>query len=171
LSNPTRTQEKTNMGYTHYYYTPKEFDEKIWKLFIRDVKKLAKALPDTVKIAGGCGTGEPEYSKDVIVFNGAGENSFETFCIDRKANVEGFVQEDPKGRIFNCCKTAQRPYDLFVMLTLISLKRWFGKEVMICSDGDKPDWKQALDLYKEVARCEIPWFILMHEDKDEETTC
>ena len=50
---------------------------------------------------------------------------------------------------YNFCKTARKPYDLMVCISLLRLKYHFP-ETIIKTDGTRKDWKEANDLYKKV---------------------
>lgn len=59
------------MGYTHYWYRPKEISRATFKAIVEDFRKLQPGLASAgIKLAGGSGEGEPIFSDDVVVFNG-----------------------------------------------------------------------------------------------------
>lgn len=61
------------MGYTHYWYTPKEFSKKEFTAFSKDVKKILSYCHDKlgIHIANGLGEKKPTVNKDLIRFNGS----------------------------------------------------------------------------------------------------
>ena len=49
---------------------------------------------------------------------------------------------------FACTKTAFRPYDLAVCVFLIIAKHHLGTKIIVSSDGEMPQWKDALQMVK-----------------------
>ena len=155
------------MGYTHYYYRQKELDKKKFQDFKDDVVKLHRSLPEhtnsaggyhthqRVIIKGGDGTGSPHFSIDGICFNGDKEKDMyhETFNIPRVHMKE---RVDENGLIFDFCKTARKPYDILVCASLIALKKHFGNDVKVSSDGDEEEWQPAIDFFEEVLGKKAP---------------
>lgn len=109
----------------------------------------------------------PQFNKSTVHFNGAGSKTrikkqstdgkwrwedtnvaeanenldHETFVLNRKARkLEKYEKDDED--IFDCCKTARKPYDLMVCACLILYKYYFPY-VQISSDGNEEDWKPA----------------------------
>lgn len=71
------------------------------------------------------------------IVNGSGSGSYETFRVARI--LEDRNNADEFGRVFNCTKTAYRPYDLTVTACLIALKYHFPA-CKVSSDGEDKDW-------------------------------
>lgn len=117
------------MGYTHYW-EKNEGSKLIIKTFktklLKAIEVMGKVVNDNSKLlAGWDGTGKPTVTKDVIRFNGKGEdNSHETFSV--ASNWDGS---------FDFCKTARKPYDIVVVACLAVLKHFCGNAVRISSDG------------------------------------
>lgn len=119
------------MGYTHYWNfagntAPK--DLKDGEKRFAEAARIINACADKVKgmgveIAGGVGNGSPTINERAIYFNGKGRESYETF----------YVALDRDGWDF--CKTARRPYDILVCLSLLALKSVFGEDFKYTSDG------------------------------------
>lgn len=108
------------MGYTHYFEV--KFSDNGWEKFRKDVRKLFKSLPETVKIQREYDNdSRPLNGKDKIVFNGVGDDGHETFWLDKNGE-------------WAFCKTAQKPYDLAVCCVLM-LASWNGISGKISSDG------------------------------------
>jgi hypothetical protein len=137
------------MGYTHYWRIPKELDAEKFATLSAELQTAADLLPDYSTSAGmnhegvihlgdGGGEGNPIFSKEEICFNGKGAGSHETFIIQQNGNSD-----------FEFCKTARKPYDLMVCLSLLRLKHHFP-ESKISSDGGAADWKPAKEFYKKV---------------------
>ena len=137
------------MGFTHYW-TPKKSSAKKFKNFSDTCKILHDNLPkksDTaggyhndsdIKIGDGAGreNSKPEFSKDLVIFNGIGDLMHETFAI-------GLNEND-----WNFCKTARKPYDLLVCACLLAAVDIL--EYDISSDGDLDDWIPATKFYNKV---------------------
>ena len=139
------------MGYTHYW-TLKKSSAKKFKDFSDTCKILHDNLPEKSNTAGGyfadekisigdwdghLGLGKaPEFSKDLVNFNGVGELQHETFNIEFDQNGWSF------------CKTARKPYDLLVCACLLAASNILGYD--ISSDGNLKDWKPAMEYYNEV---------------------
>jgi hypothetical protein len=160
------------MGYTHYWkftMNPKDIKdgEKKFKNAVKLLKKCLAKLPERVetdvydsekmkyvkeliplRLAGGMGTGEPEFSDTKVWFNGYddGVNDFshETCAI---------LLDDPNDYSFNFCKTAEKPYDVAVCLTLICFKKAFGDDFNYSSDGRETEndgWVNAHRIFDSV---------------------
>lgn len=69
-----------------------------------------------------------------------GDCSHETFMIKRVVYDKTPAQD---GKVFDCCKTAYKPYDLVVMCCLLLAKKHFGDSIIIKSDGTLNQWKDA----------------------------
>lgn len=72
---------------------------------------------------------------------GFGSGSYETFSIELNEKSD-ITDDENTDLIFNCCKTAYRPYDLAVTAVLIAFKHYFP-ESKISSDGEAKDWLDA----------------------------
>ena len=72
-----------------------------------------------------------------------GDCSYETFHFPR-VYKPGAWQELREGLYFNCCKTAFRPYDLAVTAFLVVAKHHLGKRLLVHSDGEVPQWQDAM---------------------------
>lgn len=120
------------MAYSHYWefkghIAPKDLENGENK-FARAAELIRKAYNKVtemgIEIADGTGEGgEPTISDSEIYFNGKGDESYETFAI-RADDGE-----------WNFCKTARRPYDLLVCVSLLAFKEAFGEDFSYKSDG------------------------------------
>jgi hypothetical protein len=153
------------MGYTHYWtYKPSKIKdtEELRKKFrqavcwIDQAHKLIKKNPsihqgqaggyhDDVpcRIRGGLGRGTPIINESGVWFNGdeKTEMSHETFRI----------LWDKEGRDF--CKTARKPYDLLVCVSLLAMNEAFkgtNGAFKFSSDGDNSDWETAKDVFTRI---------------------
>lgn len=153
------------MGYTNYMRTPAVMDADKFKLLSEELETVSGLLPahsesartepskEFIVIRGGDGEGSPVFNENVIAFNGDKKDDMyhETFAIER-------VKRDSrseKGLVFDFCKTARKPYDLMVKISMLRLKYHFPECELSC-DGVAADWKQAKKVYKKVFGGTIP---------------
>lgn len=127
------------MGYTHYFpaqrdFTPDEFA----RLGDAARKIIAQASQGVtpVQLAAEYDdpTEPPQIDGELIRFNGAGEEGYETFYLPRCR----------EGAIF--CKTAHRPYDVVVVAVLIAADTIAPGALTITSDGEPDEWQAGLTL-------------------------
>lgn len=78
---------------------------------------------------------------------GLGLGSYETFRVSRIFDDD--FRSEENGLLFDCCKTAFRPYDLAVTAILVSLKHHVP-ECRISSDGDLSNWSDAIRMCVEL---------------------
>lgn len=59
------------MGYTHYWYKPKEIKEEMFRKIVDDFRKLLPAFKMLdIPLANGAGEGEPIINYNAVIFNG-----------------------------------------------------------------------------------------------------
>jgi hypothetical protein len=155
------------MGYTHYWtYQPNNMldTEKLRRRFRVAVDIIEKAYKKVRKnrfihegqaggfykcvpciIRGGLGKGSPMINESEVWFNGDAETGtdHETFGIrwfPSGGEVKGF------------CKTARKPYDILVCVSLLAFKHAFNDPAVFSfsSDGDNSDWEEAKDLFTRI---------------------
>jgi len=150
------------MGYTHYYGHSQEIKQEAWDKFLEDVKKIANTFnlgilqsvdfikdgeglignpQSDIRIGDGSAYGNedggiPTFNKDEIEFNGVGNDSCETFSIQR-TGTDTFT------------KTNRRDYDIMVAATLVLYKHHFPHAKAGCDDG-ADGFKEAIKLCEEV---------------------
>jgi hypothetical protein len=73
----------------------------------------------------------------------SGDCSYETFGLERVTQRRPW---DDDARVFEFCKTNYQPYDVVVTAVLIALKRHFGDEVTVSTDGTDKDWEDGRQL-------------------------
>lgn len=128
------------MGYTHYFELLKKPEDAKVKLFNEFVAKAIEL--STVPICNGYGNEgtEAEINDEVVIFNGCGDDSYETFVIDYE-NIEwGF------------CKTAMKPYDEVVVACLYGASQIFGEDGFKWSsdgNGEEGDFDEGKALYEK----------------------
>lgn len=140
------------MGYTSKFYKVKEISPSKWELFLVDFNKV---LPHFEDVLDKTTDQKLVMNNEIIFFNGIGDESHETFYIDRVSDEnskETYHQDERKGKYFECCKTNRNPYDLAVSSALIIAKKHFGEDFIVGSDGDNSDeeWIMAKELCHKV---------------------
>jgi len=160
------------MGYTHYWtYNPNKIDntEELRKKFLQAVCWIDRAHKEIKKnkkfihagqaggfydeqpciIRGGLGEGKPMINESQIWFNGDAKTGMdhETFGIRWCGNE----------REHDFCKTARKPYDLLVCVSLLAMQQAFkGTEAFtFSSDGDNAEWEEAKDLFIRITGLSI----------------
>jgi hypothetical protein len=127
------------MGYTHYWSHP-AIGEEEWAALMRDALVIITNMKKRgIAITGWDGTGKPEIVPDMIRFNGADPDDYETFAIGRNHTP------------FDFCKTEYRPYDLAVMLMLLAAHRRIeGFAFNSDGDWDGQEWREGRQVYAEL---------------------
>ena len=148
------------MGYTHYFDFDKKLESNDFDKIAMDMSVIANHF-SSKKIkhsnAGGYhtepvelfdGRGETkgiELNTEIIdkkitltrvAFNGGGELGHETLAISL-------------GMEWDFCKTARKPYDVAVCMTLLSIK-YHTPYASIRSDGNLKEWGQAIRLWNKL---------------------
>ncbi len=77
-----------------------------------------------------------------------GDCSHETFSLEQKlSEIPQWKKEHKPDRlIFECTKTAFKPYDLAVNVCLIIAKHHLGDAIKVTSDGDAENWQEGMQL-------------------------
>lgn len=160
------------MGYTHYWkfkQNPKDIKNGAdkFKKAVDMLKVGIEKLPKKVEyeyydykeggiksedvdlvLADGGGTGEPVFNDECVCFNGlytqGKDFSHETCCIQL---------DEPENFEFDFCKTAEKPYDVAVCLTLLCFKKAFGSDFTYRSDGDGTEygWVKAKEIFDSLS--------------------
>lgn len=138
------------MGYTHYFTQKRN-------LKVSEMEALANATAKIIRATNVPVIWEydepgkpPEITKDLIRFNGVGDDGHETFWLPRqRPKREAWQDKDTHGFLF--CKTARKPYDIIVVAVLCAAHRIAPGAFAIGSDGDAEDWDDGLALFNRVA--------------------
>ena len=134
------------MGYTHYFEQHRPLTKPEWQVIATFAKAMfAYDQSHDKLLANGHGEVDsaPEVTTDTIWFNGIEDASHESMVIDREGNG------------FQFCKTAQKPYDRYVVALLCYIDAVAPKAFRIASDGLKSDWTEGLALAKLIANGNI----------------
>jgi hypothetical protein len=136
------------MGYTHYWYQKQDCPPYTWAVLVAKARRaLAPEVPllcyeDTSDIP------KPGFwvtDNDEIIFNGRGDDSYETFWLNRKqSSLEPWQEHYRDEGVFNCCKTGRAPYDTAVQLVLLLAEQLAPEAYTLKSDGDLLNWLSAI---------------------------
>ena len=138
------------MGYTHYWRQLRDFTDTEWQ----ELTRLAKLITADGVLDQTLSTVEFNIDNEQICFNGVGDNGHETFIITKKKRAKSDYEEqeayDRQGA-FEFCKTAQKPYDRYVVAVLcaiynmkIKLDEEKPPVLYIRSDGNTKYWTEGL---------------------------
>ena len=131
------------MGFTRYYTVNKKLNSEDFSNFSKDSKSVCDWVTSKYghKIAGCDGYDNPNFTDQVVAFNGSGEDdSHETFQLS--LNTIGF----------QFTKTQLKPYDKHVFATLIVAKYYFGESIEISGDGEDDDYPEISEVVKSFIR-------------------
>ena len=144
------------MGYTHYFPRVKNvpIKKQDWDGLCSDVQKLYEALPPEIKIMNREENPGITTTKRMIIFNGQEPDDYETFVLIRNQKEHEWSKGGPE--IFNFCKTAQRPYDLLVVSTLLAAKDRLKEAIRVDSDGDVEDWEEGFRFAVKTLERDMP---------------
>jgi len=135
------------MGYTHYWRQSRDFTEKEWKQIQDFSKKLLKSKDAKEIITSD--KKDCDYLRindHCVVFNGKKELSHETFALERYVPTDDKYHDVNKDGHFNFCKTAEKPYDLYVVAMLVFADHISLNALKLSSDGDWNDWERGCQL-------------------------
>jgi hypothetical protein len=155
------------MGYTHYWkYNPNEIlnTEELRERFRFAVDIINKAHKMIKKdkfihkgqaggfyddqpciIRGGLGEGIPMINESQVWFNGDAKKGLDHETFD----IKWYPYE---GIDNGFCKTARKPYDILVCVSLLAFKHAFDNPDVFTfsSDGDNAEWEEAKDLFTRI---------------------
>jgi hypothetical protein len=134
------------MGYTHYWTQRRDFTKDEWTTVSADFAALFKHAihAEGIYLADGMGDRgtKPEIDGDRILFNGVGDDSHETFTVNRKRPPKAAWE---KRRGWDFCKTARKPYDAVVVAALCYLATILETHD-VSTDGSGPEFLDGLAL-------------------------
>lgn len=168
------------MGYTHYWKQERPFTDEEWGRMIEHVKAVYKNLPKhsvssrapypevPLIIRGSDGTGEPDFGYGVITFNGdaetVGDYGYTPFTGTEDMSHDTFFLESDVVTDFEFCKTARKPYDLFVQAVLI-LASHHNDGFTFKSDGFIDEWDAAVKLVNDTVDLFAAEELVQHLEK------
>ena len=129
------------MGYTHYWRPTRDLTEDEWDNIRQVAKTILKDNHGIILDNEPTDSQNLSITYDSILCNGIGDDGHETFYLTRKMRND-----------FEFCKTAQKPYDKYIVAMLIAVAQ-ITDSITVSSDGDQSDWLEGLQLYVE--RCTL----------------
>lgn len=136
------------MGYTHYWNAKKSITKTVWSKIRKDINLLIDEADG--KLAADYDLPEERALCDIerVSFNGIGLAGHDTFYFRRLVNYDGMIPRHPG---FGFCKTANKPYDVYVTAALTIMQRHVGADdLILSSDGDMEDWESGIELAARV---------------------
>jgi len=127
------------MGYTHYWRPTRDLTEDEWDNIRQVAKTILKDNHGIILDNEPTDSQNLSITYDSVLCNGIGDDGHETFYLTRKMRND-----------FEFCKTAQKPYDKYIVAMLIAVTQ-ITDSITVSSDGDQSDWLEGLQLYVE--RC------------------
>ena len=127
------------MGYTHYWRPTRDLTEDEWDNIRQVAKRILKDNHGVILDNEPTDSQNLSITYDSVLCNGIGDDGHETFYLTRKMRND-----------FEFCKTAQKPYDKYIVAMLIAVAQ-ITDSISVSSDGDQEDWLEGLQLYVE--RC------------------
>lgn len=126
------------MGYTHYWNQSDTITPADWIEFAEGCERLiVLATERGIVLKDWTGdAGVPIVNGAEVSFNGSGDDSHESFRIERRPDPDDFT----------FCKTARKDYDLVVAAVLTYLDSILPGTVYVTSDGSLENYRDALDL-------------------------
>jgi hypothetical protein len=128
------------MGYTRYWYRPKELNKLDFAKLRDTIETIINNVTD-IDIVDSFGEGfDAELTNEHISFNGLGDEGHESFHLPRILGDSKYytectdAQHLSRGLYFQFCKTQRKPYDDVVAAALLALKEIFP-ECEVSSDG------------------------------------
>ena len=82
-----------------------------------------------------------------IRFNGIDEDGHETFMLLKNDTPREWAED--KDVVFNFCKTAEKPYDVYVTGVLFLAMQHLTTDIQVSSDGGVADWQAGVALVNE----------------------
>ena len=134
------------MGYTHYWYRQSRIETKTFNSIKKDFEKVLPEFKDLICLEYDKPNEEPEIDSKGIQFNGKESAGHETLWFPKIRTMQDYEKIQDDGLISDFCKTAQKPYDIAVMVFLIIAKRHLKDSIKVRSDGQTEDWQPAVEL-------------------------
>lgn len=144
------------MGYTHYFADDPNAESFIeaWTQMVDDARAIAGHVHEAfcIRLAGGMGEGEPEFTERWIYLNGPsrGDLGHETLLLDPQPwrawdeqaalGYRSWADHErerlqKQGFVGAFCKTARKPYDIAVTSILLRCRHLAPDAMALSSDG------------------------------------
>jgi hypothetical protein len=128
------------MGYTHYWESNSRINSDEWTIICGAARNIVSFCEhEGIRLFFEYDSNEPpQIDKQMIRFNGSERDGHETFILLPEQG-------------FSFCKTAQKPYDLAVVLMLLAVNTFASDNALdISSDGDYGDWEEGINVFKDL---------------------
>ena len=122
-------------------------NEDKFALFARDVETLLSKAD--VPLTGVEDIDGFTVNDKMIWFNGKDDDAHETFVLEQ-IYKDLYGSENNSGKWFAFCKTAHKPYDKYVVATLVLAKLYFEKDFDISSDGEISEWQEGVNVLNKI---------------------
>ena len=149
------------MGFTHYWRLRKG-EKKDLSGCLENIKKVLDKYKDLIQREWD-DKKTPLINKNLIRFNGIGDNGYETFWFEYPPKKE---ESNKEGFEFNFCKTARKPYDIVVCECLLILKEYLNEDMKLSSDGmisvgsEDENWGKAIEEVEKIGVDIIPILVV-----------
>lgn len=151
------TKDALNKRIENHILAFKEISKEI-NYLLKNLPKFSLSAGDYYKenkivIKGGLGKGKPTVTESKIWLNGdeSKDLDHETFALDLFESSPMYRENyDMEKGVFGFCKTARKPYDLVVCVSLLIIKEHLKEDFGFSSDGGVDDWGHALSLYSKL---------------------
>ena len=128
------------MGYTHYYTQKRSFTDSEWHNIRQAADQILRPAKDVID-QHKASDQKLKITKDIILFNGIGDDAHETFLLDKKLRPTKWKGATfNEGDCFRFTKTARKPYDKYVTALLIVIHNFANGALDIASDGFYEEW-------------------------------
>jgi len=127
------------MGYTQYWNQERSFTDEEWaKIKIESEAIVLEAGRNNILLGDWLGENEPEIDDLNIALNGVGEESHESFLLEKKMRPNYDSRWSTAlniQKVSGFCKTAQKPYDAVVVSILFKAREIAPNALVVSSDG------------------------------------
>lgn len=155
---------------------------KAFKSISHELKKVLESLParsttagayheEPIVIRDAWGEGSPQITDTLIRLNGDASShlNHETFML-KIFDMGGYSSQSEIAEegLFSFCKTARKPYDFVVCVSLMIAKHHLGADFKISSDGGFSDWQPAIEYYENLFNRKAPKQLVSYLTKEEQ---
>ena len=130
------------MGYTHYYTQKRSFTDSEWHNIRQAADQILRPAKDVID-QHKASDQKLKITKDIILFNGIGDDAHETFYLEKNLKPTKWKSAGNtfnEGDCFQFTKTARKPYDKYVTALLIVIHNFANGALDIASDGFYEEW-------------------------------
>ncbi len=137
-------KEEKVMGKSHYWTQTRSLAAEEWVELTKAVKAIIQTFEDTffIPISDRFGKGYPEFTDELIAFNGNGADGCESFIIHREIQPPAYAGGKAG---YDSCKTRGLAYSHAVVAVLVYLERMM-KSHEVWSDAATHEWRDGVAL-------------------------